>query len=419
MTGSSPEQSEAAQAYLAADEENKTAWKWVAYGCALGSVGLLVVIASMKSKVDIAVGIVKETSKAVHDMKSLMLYPLVTTALLIVLMVWWLIVAAYIISADGLTLNNIKSSGALKYNSPFKNNITAVNNMTGIAANSTNSTGGAFGLDGNANAMRYIMLYHFFGLLWTNQLIQGIAIMVISGSFSKWYFAGPHDDEDVEKPEDYDERMTTPVLKSCYRVVRYHLGSVMFGSFIIASVQFARAILAYLEATTKSWQDGNKLVKCAFKLVGCCLYCFEKCVKYVSQMAYITTAISGTSFCVSAYRSIQLFQRESALISVVYMISQFILMLSKILICLTSGCMCYLWLSYGFAEGEGVSNVAFPLILSMMFGYFVAEAVLDVYTTGIDTILLCYSLDKELNGKSGNQIKGNSKLCTFFFLQFS
>ena len=55
MTGSSPEQSEAAQAYLAADEENKTAWKWVAYGCALGSVGLLVVIASMKSKVVVVV----------------------------------------------------------------------------------------------------------------------------------------------------------------------------------------------------------------------------------------------------------------------------------------------------------------------------------------------------------------------------
>jgi solute carrier family 44 protein 1 (choline transporter-like protein) len=123
-------------------------------------------------------------------------------------------------------------------------------------------------------------------------------------------------------------------------------------------------------------------------MLSCCLLCFEKCVKYVSQMAYITTSISGTNFCVSAYRSIQLFRRESALISVVYMISQFILTLSKALICMTSGCLCYIWLTYGFAEGEGVSNIAFPLLLSMMFGYFVAEAVLDVYTTGIDTILL-------------------------------
>merc|ERR1712028_195226 len=251
-------------------------------------------------------------------------------------------------------------------------------------------------------------MYHFFGLLWTNQLIQGVAIMVISGAFSKWYFAGPHDAEDDDRPEDYSERMSTPVLKSCCRTVRYHLGTVMFGGFIIAVVQFVRAALAYVEENTKTWQEKNKLLKCAFKLIGCILYCFEKCVKYVSKMAYITTAISGTSFCVSAYRSIQLFQRESSLISIVYMISQFILTLSKVLISLTSGCLAYLWLTYGFPEGEGVSNAAFPLLLSMIFGYFVAEAVLDVYTTGIDTILLCYSLDKENNAENGNLKAGSS-----------
>ena len=191
----------------------------------------------------------KETSKAVHDMKMLMLYPLITTSLLIVLMVWWLIVAAYIISADGLTLNNIKSSGALNYKSPFGSksavyingteqcqsdsvgydatfnnclyyvadatdgrNVTVGQNLYGygdyettgtadynktalipsVNSSNTNSTGFG-GIDGNQNAMRYIMMYHFFGLLWTNQLIQGVAIMVISGAFSKWYFAGPHD----------------------------------------------------------------------------------------------------------------------------------------------------------------------------------------------------------------------------------
>ena len=103
------------------------------------------------------------------------------------------------------------------------------------------------------------MLYHFFGLLWTNQFIQGIAILVISGSFSKWYFAGPHDGEEEDKPDDYEERMTTPVLKSCYRTVRYHMGTAMFGSFIIAVVQFARAMLAYLEENTKTWQEGNRV----------------------------------------------------------------------------------------------------------------------------------------------------------------
>ena len=177
--------------------------------------------------------------------------------------------------------------------------------------------------------------------------------------------------------------------------------------FLFSISSFLSCFL-FLNFTTCINTMTTQFLKCMFKMVSCCLYCFEKCVKYVSQMAYITTAISGTSFCVSAYRSIQLFQRESSLISIVYMISQFILTLSKLLICLTSGVFCYIWLTYGYAPGEGVSNVAFPLLLSMMFGYFVAEAVLDVYTTGIDTILLCYSLDKENNAESGNLKAGSS-----------
>jgi choline transporter-like protein 2/4/5 len=305
MTGASATDVEAAQAYLAADESNKDAWKYVSYGCSICTVVMLVVIVAMKNKVNIAVGIVKETSKAVHDMKMLMLYPLITTSLLIVLMVWWLIVAAYIISADGLTLNSIKGSGVLNYQSPFSSKIDSSVNETaicnydhciynsthnvtkgqtligewnvmaipasidpGVNATNNNSTGGAFGIDGEANAMRYIMMYHFFGLLWTNQLIQGVAIMVISGAFSKWYFAGPHDVDDEERPEDYDTRMSTPVLKSCCRVVRYHLGSVMFGGFIIAVVQFVRALLAYVEENTKTWQEKNK--------VSCSLLYFQR-----------------------------------------------------------------------------------------------------------------------------------------------
>ena len=49
----------ASSAYLAADDEYLQAWKWVAYGCALMTVVLLVVIAAMKSKIKIAIGIVK------------------------------------------------------------------------------------------------------------------------------------------------------------------------------------------------------------------------------------------------------------------------------------------------------------------------------------------------------------------------
>ena len=40
--------------YLKADEENKQAWTYVSYGCALLTIIMLVVIAAMKSKIHVS-----------------------------------------------------------------------------------------------------------------------------------------------------------------------------------------------------------------------------------------------------------------------------------------------------------------------------------------------------------------------------
>ena len=72
--------------------------------------------------------------------------------------------------------------------------------------------------------------------------------------------AGPHDDDEVERDEDdYNERMNKPLLRSCGRTLRYHIGTVMFGGFVIASVQFVRAIMEYVDANTRTWQEKNKV----------------------------------------------------------------------------------------------------------------------------------------------------------------
>ena len=62
--------------------------------------------------------------------------------------------------------------------------------------------------------------------------------------------------------------------------------------------------------------------------------------------------------------------------------------------------------SVAFADAMPGSLIL--VMLSQIFGYFVAEGILDVYTTGIDTILICYGLDKEHNEASGNTKAGKS-----------
>ena len=110
-------------------------------------------------------------------------------------------------------------------------------------------------------------------------------------------------------------------LKSFWRVIRYHIGSMAFGSMIVALVQLARIILAYIDSQTKTWQDKSKALKVAFKVVACCLWCFEKLVKFITRNAYIFIAINGKSFCVSAKHAFMTILKNLFLVAFVNLVS--------------------------------------------------------------------------------------------------
>ena len=78
---------------------------------------------------------------------------------------------------------------------------------------------------------------------------------------------------------------------AAYRVFRYHLGSVAFGSFIIATVQLFRIMLMALDKHTKQLQEKNKMVKYAMKCMQCCLFCLEKILKFITDYCYIYVAV--------------------------------------------------------------------------------------------------------------------------------
>ena len=66
---------------------------------------------------------------------------------------------------------------------------------------------------------------------------------------------------------------------------RFHSGSIAFGALLIALVQLARALLAY----TQKKLDGKtgKVAKALLCMLQCCLWCFEKVLRYINRQAYI------------------------------------------------------------------------------------------------------------------------------------
>ena len=80
---------------------------------------------------------------------------------------------------------------------------------------------------------KLIYLYYFvFGTLWTNALFQAMGIFVIASACAMWYYAhGP------------GQELDSPILRSYKMVFRYHMGSLAFGSLILAIVQFMQLVV--------------------------------------------------------------------------------------------------------------------------------------------------------------------------------
>lgn len=82
-------------------------------------------------------------------------------------------------------------------------------------------------------------------------------------------------------------------------------------------------------------------------VLQCCLWCMEKCIKFLNKNAYIQTAIHGYDFCKSARTAFFLILRNCLRVVAVNMVADFVLMLSKVMIPGITTTLCYLCIVYG------------------------------------------------------------------------
>merc|ERR1712146_519946 len=91
----------------------------------------------------------------------------------------------------------------------------------------------------------------------------------------------------------------------------YHMGSLAFGAFIIAVVQFIWYALQYLERQATP-HVLNRVASCVLRIVKCFLWFLEKCIKFLNKNAYIQIALLGKPFCTSARAAFWLILRNAA-----------------------------------------------------------------------------------------------------------
>merc|ERR1712032_1618754 len=151
---------------------------------------------------------------------------------------------------------------------------------------------------------RYMMglefLYTLFVYLWVNAFFIAAGQCIVAGAVGVWFFNQSRD----------GAFQRGSLRKSIWNVIRYHMGSLAFGSFIIALVQLIRYIMMFLEAQAKARK--NRVMVYILKCVQCLIWCFEKSLEYINKLAYIQIALLGTNFCSSAKKAFYLLLRHAA-----------------------------------------------------------------------------------------------------------
>jgi len=137
-------------------------------------------------------------------------------------------------------------------------------------------------------------------LFWITQFFIGCQDMVIAGSVASWFFTRYHTSEKSEQHRRKlwcgykrfvgrlcrrKEELNSPIRTSAWNLVRYHLGSVAMGSFLIAVVQMIRTVLQWLQARLKGSE--NSIAKFINRTCLYCLSCFELCIKFLTRNAYV------------------------------------------------------------------------------------------------------------------------------------
>uniref|UniRef100_A0A8D0RFV4 Choline transporter-like protein n=1 Tax=Sus scrofa TaxID=9823 RepID=A0A8D0RFV4_PIG len=325
---------------------------------------VILVLIFLRNRIRISIALLKEGSKAIGYIPTTLIYPVLTFIFLSICISYWAVIAVFILSGYmvDLTFNTTEIAKA----------------CPGAQCNF------AF-YGGKSLYHQYITTFQIFNLfvfLWLINFVIALGQCALAGAFASYYWA-------LKKPDDIPPY---PLFTAFGRAIRYHTGSLAFGSLILAGIQMFRLILEYLDKRLKEAQNNiSKFLKCCLR---CCFWCLEKAVKFLNRNAYIMIAIYGKNFCRSAKDAFNLLMRNILKVAVMDRVTDFVLVLGKILVAGCIGVLAFLLFTERLPmiiEGPTSLNYYWVPLLTVIIGsYLIAHGFFSIYAMCIETIFICF-----------------------------
>uniref|UniRef100_A0A672SAI0 Choline transporter-like protein n=1 Tax=Sinocyclocheilus grahami TaxID=75366 RepID=A0A672SAI0_SINGR len=370
---------------------------WLAFMIILCIVEVVIILLLifLRKRLLIAIALIKEASKAIGHVMSSLFYPLLTFALLSLVIAYWGITAVFL-STSNEPVYKVFNTTECMYSRDTCNPETF--NSSNITTECPDAECLFAFYGGETLYHKYLILFQFYNLFlffWCANFVTALGQVTLAGAFASYYWA-------FKKPDDIP---AFPVFNSLGRALRYHTGSLAFGSLILAIVQVIRVILEYLDQKLKGAQ--NKCAKFLLSCLKCCFWCLEKFIKFLNRNAYIMVAIYGKNFCTSAKDAFFLLMRNIIRVAVLDKVTDFLLFLGKLLIVGIVGICSFFFFTGKIKIVEDAApslNYYWVPILTVVFGaYLIAHGFFSVYAMCVDTLFLCFCEDLERNDGSSDK----------------
>lgn len=364
--------------------QSLTVVSYIVWGIA---VVFAVTVFFLRTQIEIAIEVVKQGSNALQDLNQLLFFPMLPIAVAGAYIVLWSFVAANVYSVMKFT-----QSAA-----PVDVLYSTFNN------GARNSNPATYSVATWEKEWRDSMWYLAFHFLWQMQAVYYWGYFVVVGCIADWYFTG-YDGAGYKKKGDGEgELHPWPVTRSMVRTILYHLGTLQLAAFILATVQFIRYTVVYLEKKSKA-EAPNALQKCLFASLVCCLKCVECCLDKLNKNGLIWTAVYGDGFCTASCSAFALLWRNLARVCAINLVSTIIVRIGKLLTAFLVTYIFYMVMQNHEPWRSQLHSPFFPGAMIFAFSFFAGSAVFTLFEAILDCQFLCFLIDYEENGATGRML---------------
>lgn len=387
-------------------------WLYLSIFLAIFDVILLLVLIVLRKRISIAVALIKEGSKAVSSVKSTVFFPILSWIMYIGLVAFVAAVGLYLGSigtsqfrmAHNLNANLVVGNFSqcicegpaadYKIGHSCDPNIFAehcynkekssfFDVFTQTKKSPCIETSCSFVRVKHPMIINWFIVYNIFGFLWLLFFIGAFNDMVLAVTFATWYWTFKKRDVPF-----------FTLSKAMVQTVFYHLGTLAFGSLILAICRMIRIVLEYVERKLKKMDNAFS------RAIFCCLKCFfwllETFLRFLSKNAYIMCAIHGKNFCTSARDAFELTMRNFLRVVTLDKVTDFLFFISKLLLTGAAGTSTYFFLLYN-DDIVPLHYIAVPVAIVSIIAYLITSVFFSVYSMAVDTLFLCFLEDIERN----------------------